>query len=188
MHEITLDNIKKIQKHRYFDGNDTYSNKLNNKLYLMTKLLMRQAYLNSGKEVLLLMNNRSYTYKITNGTVDSVALSDKMLKWMEKSKSTFTAFHNHPDDTSFSLDDLEQLILHSKLQLLILCTNSCKYCAGLYKSRQLSQKETQAILYYIAKYKERYKVDGHRDALPLIEKLTKQGILYFYAINEEVQQ
>lgn len=99
--KILLKNILKIECHRYFDNSVGNYSKLNKKIRSRTMINMLCSYINNGKELLLLMDNSSFRYKINTGDYKTVNLSDDMLQSMKRSNSTFTAFHNHPEETDF---------------------------------------------------------------------------------------
>ena len=178
--KILLQNILKIECHRYFDNSWRDYNKINKKIRTKTIINMLSAYLHRGKEVLLLMDNGSFKHKMNVGNYENVTISNEMKRFMNNSNSTFTAFHNHPKEGSFSLGDLEQIIIYDKIQLLVLCTNSCRYCAALYKPRSFTEKEIKAILTLFDSFKEKNNVDGHCNAKYFIQQLQEKGRLFYY--------
>ena len=189
MDEISLRNILKIECHRYFDSSWKDYNKINKKIRNKTIVNMLSAYFHKGKEVLLLMDNGNFKHKINVGDYEAVAISEEMETLMYNSNCTFTAFHNHPEESTFSLDDLEKLLYYEKIQLLVLCTNSCRYCAALYKPQNLSKRELRALSILIDKYKTKYNVDGHCSAIYFIKRLQeKEKIFYYEAMNRRVKK
>lgn len=179
MDKINVFNILKIQKHKYFD--DNY---VNNQLKLKTQLLMVNAFLHKGNETLLLMNNKTFKYTIySENDQNSVSFNSKMLSLLMDKTNLYTAIHNHPNESSFSIDDLIQLLRHEQLILLILCTNSCKYCAGLLKSNTVDNITSDKMLKYIKQYMYKNNLTGHSSAIPLIEYFSTRKLIYVYYIN-----
>ena len=137
----------------------------------------------SYKEEVSLRNYNTYRVN-TNMREDSVSMSAEMVIALNNNNSTkFTSIHNHPTDSNFYIDDLTQFILYSKMNLMILCTNSCKHSAALFKSQTIDSDTANNILIDISNYKINNNVDGHGDAMTLIQKYVSVGLLYFVRNN-----
>lgn len=180
---ISVENARKVQEHRYFISNS----ELNKTIYDKTITLLGFAYKNNSNEALLLFDDETFEYEYTTqNLVDTVCFNNNMIfKLTDVSNSkTYTAIHNHPTDASFSIGDLNQLMIYKKMSTLVLITNSCKYSAILYKTTRLTNiiqyKIISKVLEVLLKYKI---VSYHRDATKLIRKLQQYGLEYMYFQN-----
>lgn len=181
--KIEVENVRKIQKHRYFSDD----NKFNTQLYNKTIILLSEAYKNNSAETLLLMDNNTFNYRCTSqGNSDTVMFDDKMLEALLdiNNVSTFTAIHNHPNDGGFSLGDLKQLLIYKKINTLVLITNSCKHSAFLYKTYKLNNNIQGKIITKILNFMiDKDIVNIHHSALRLIQYMQRLGLIYLYYIN-----
>lgn len=175
---ITDDNIQKIPKHRYFSDN---TNNINDELYNKTIILMTVAQKKAnGNETLLLMRNSDFLYEVTSQhNVAEVSFNQKMLNALYTNNAeTYTAFHNHPDDGPFSLGDVKQILEYDKLVLLVLCTNSCKYSAALYKTNNSKQQINHILARIMQIAFSKNILNMHMDAKKLIKWLVPLGFEY----------
>lgn len=187
---ITKENVKKIPKHRYFDTtcsdiNEATKNKELNAEYnecIMRNLLL--AYKNNNTEALILMNNNTYQ-KWPNCNQDNinVYLSDAMVNELSRMDNcdTFTAFHNHTTDNSFSIKDIITFLDYGKMDTLVLVTNSCKYIAIMRKPYNIGNtgKILLSCMKKIIEFMiKKQVITGHESAVPLFPVLEHCNFWY----------
>jgi hypothetical protein len=139
---------------------------------------------NKGYETLLLMRLSDFKYEtVTNYREDMVSFSDNMEHNLNNNSNVYVAIHNHPNDSTFSVDDLQVLVEYNNLRAIFLCTNTCKYNAMILKNYTLSQKEIDIMRNYIKGYKQKNNGNGHISAEPLLKLFTDKRLLYVYYTN-----
>lgn len=180
--KITLNNIKNIKNHIYFDKTIHNYKIINKKIKSRLIILMFHAMLNKSKETLLLFNNKTFHYLISQHCSDfeNVFLSENMIDLLTNNEEiTYTAIHNHPNNSNFSLADLKQLFSYSKLQMIIVITNDCKNIAAIIKTGQVDFDTSQKLVIGINNYMSKKGVNEHYTAMKLIEYFHNKGMLLY---------
>ena len=179
--QITLENIKKIKCHHYFDNND-----LNKEIQEKTIIIMLAAMQNRGCETVLLWKAYTQNYWIsTSYDYWNVALNKEMIQELESYQAnSYIAIHNHPMDYSFSLLDILTFLDYEKIKLLLVCTNNCKHCAAVYKNNNFNNsKIISMVVALIRKLIAKNIINGHRDGVSLLKYLNTFGIEYIQFKN-----
>lgn len=170
---------RKIKKHIYFNSQVPNSTVINNEFHKSIVQLMEAAHKLKDKEVLVLMRNSDYyrcmtTSYLTNRVFFTTDMEDELLK---NNDITYSAFHNHPDNSNFSYSDLVMFIDYDKLLTICVCTNNCKHISLLIKTRELdttTKKEAKSEL-------SKIKIDfSNSKTLGILEKY---GISYLHRNN-----
>lgn len=165
--------------------NFTNDTKVDKQIHKKVKTLLYNAIKNKYTETLLLMDYNNFKYLLTtDNNYNSVAFSDKMKAKISNQvldNKIYIAIHNHPIDSGFSLDDLEQLLKYRKVFIVILVTNSCRYQAAMIKNMNLSDIEYINMLNRLDQYKKTNNVNGNYPAIDLIEEFCNEiKIFYIY--------
>lgn len=177
--KISISNILKIRKHKYFNDTVLYSEKINETLRSKIKILMLNAMLNNSTETLMLIENNTMKHILTcDNDYNNVTFSDTMKKSMDNMECTFTVIHNHPNNTNFSIRDLKTFIENGKLLYLIVCSNDCRHIAILGKTDIINEKNQHNMIKYINDYMNKNKLDEHSPADKLIQFFMTKGLLY----------
>lgn len=179
--KIKVSNILKIKKHRYF--NDTVVNytKLNSLLYKNLVKLMLSAMFNKSLETLLIidsdsMKSRTFTSHLNN----NVDIPDCIIEKLNNTndKTSFIMMHNHPNNTNFSIEDLNTFVSRPKISYLLVCTNDCKHIAIIGESSIINDTVRKKMLYVIEEYCKKNGLDEHSPADKLIQFFMTKGLLY----------
>jgi hypothetical protein len=178
--EISIKNILRIRKHIFFNNSVLYNDKINSILRNKIMILMLNAKLNKSTEALMLINNSNMKHLLTtNLDYNNVDFSYEMNRYMDdNTTNTYTAIHNHPNNSYFSIKDLKTFINYSSLAYVVVCTNSCQYIGMLGKTILINDNIKSRITSYIDKYIELNNLDEHSSAEKLIELLSEKGIVY----------
>lgn len=167
--------IKRIKKHIYF--NNTVNNyKMVNVVFHNTIVdLMKTALSLGDKEVLILLQNNNFaTRKTTSYMHDIVYLTTEMEDaLLSDNGTTFTAFHNHPDNGNISTDDINMLLKYEMLQIIVVVTNNCKYISLMIKTRKLCNEDKENVRKLNVDYCDKES----------IRKLEANGIYYMSRKN-----
>ncbi|MCM1222133.1 MAG: hypothetical protein NC548_47450 [Lachnospiraceae bacterium] len=186
---ISKDNIRKIRKFRYFrtdlDYTREYNNTWNRESYKNLLRLMTYAMLNNSTEVAILMRNQDFIYDIaTDNSYDAVRLNNNMRNaLLSVNDFTYTLFHNHPIDTSFSISDILSFLQYEKIDAIFVCTNNCKHIAVALKGDN-HIKARHAIYGILDKAVNKLHIirrDG--SAFTLLKILSKFDIVTLYYEN-----
>ena len=187
---ITIDNIKKIKRHRYFrvesisEGDREYNKKWNNESYKNLLRLMVVSMQNNCTETLILMRNEDFKFEITTDhSFTNVDFSYNMKRILILDNSyTYTAFHNHPNDSVFSVKDLITFLTTEKLDAMFVCTNSCKYIGLVLKGDR--HKHILSMVSKILSYAQKLSlIRSIAPADKLLDVLHKIDILTLYYSN-----
>lgn len=179
--KISISNILKIKRHKYFDETVLYSNKINEILQNKVKILMLNAKINNSTETLMLIENSTMRHILAcDNDYNNVNFSDKMILELKNidNVSTFTAIHNHPNNTNFSIKDLITFIDKGKLAYIMVCTNDCKNIGILGKTNIIDANTQVKMIKYINDYMNKNGLDEHSPADKLIQFFMTKGLLY----------
>lgn len=183
--KILRSNFDKIPKHRYFDTTnccvtDIQKNReLNREYDLCIKVTLLLAHKNNDTEALILLNNNTYNkYQSCNNDYMNVGLSPEMIKLLSRvdTDETYTAFHNHTTDNTFSIKDIICMLSYERINSIVVVTNSCKYIAIMTKPNSLSNtsklliKCTEKIIQFLM---DSHVITGHERAnyiFPILKK------------------
>lgn len=178
--KISIDNVLKIKRHKYFNESILYSAKINEILQSKIKILMLNAKMNNSTETLMLIENSTMKHMLScDNDYNNVNFSEKMLTEINRNyASTFTAIHNHPNNSNFSIQDLITFIDIVTLKYIIVCTNDCKNIGILGKARVIDGDIQARMAIYIKRYISKKGLNDHSSAVDLINYFTTKGLLY----------
>lgn len=136
---INEKDILKIRRHRYFNEIYDINKTIISIIFKYTQKQMLYANkIAKSTELLLLLCIETGKYKInTDFKNNKVSITNKMAYELadKNNKKHYIAFHNHPNNSSFSLDDIDMMLKYENITMIILTTNDCKYNAALYKTK-----------------------------------------------------
>lgn len=172
-----IDNIKinKIKNHLIFNKSVRNYKDINLNIFNLTLILMKEALKLKNKEVLLLFRNTDYAFEITTSYLENkVFLTTSMEEaLLEENSITYTAIHNHTNDSNLSFDDINMLLKYDKLVMIIMCTNNCKHESIIYKTMKIGKDNADII--------RNTKIDFNNKRY--ITMLENNGIYYIHRIN-----
>ena len=175
MVQINPEDVLRIPVNDYFDNNF-----INQKIMEKTQKLMLYASKHKSKECLLLFNTESFRHKTcTNKKDDTVELNKRMIFILNHTKKSYAVIHNHPADSSFSLMDLSVFLNYPNLIMMMVCTNSCKYCAAVLKSSTFDRKKQKEVLKKLIEHMELSGISGHSSALEIMNRMHQRGMISY---------
>lgn len=194
MATITLDNIHKIVRHKYFrvDDEEHKDDKKHNEILnevcyrSLVKLMIAAMKCNNGAyEFLMLVRNNDFEYAITTDYSSmTVGYSERMLNELRRGLDcTYLAFHNHTDETSFSILDILAFLENKRLTVLFVISNNCRYIEVVLKgNKHLKIQQLIAKLLNFLTNKVGI-LSKHASAKMLIEILEHLDITYLQYYN-----
>lgn len=182
---ITKDNIKRIQRHRYFDEQTTdidiltKNKELNSCIKLNLQRLMVAAAKSNNMETVIAVDLDTLGWiGATDYLPMDVSLSPQMEQAFLTSGNTFVAMHNHPNNSTFSIADVMVLVHYPNLQTIFMCTNNCDFIEMLDKGDKNFKPLVKVVLSIINKLININIINRHSAAKYLIKFLVKYGFIY----------
>ncbi len=182
---ITKENIKKIQRHRYYDEQATdidvlQKNKiLNSCIKKNLQRLMVAAAKSNNMETVVAVDLDTLGWAVATDYLPmDVSLSPQMEQAFLTSGNTFIAMHNHPNNATFSIADVMVLVHYPNLQTIFMCTNNCDFIEMLDKGNKNFKPLVKVVLSIVTKLINKNIINRHGDAKHLISFLVKSGFIY----------
>lgn len=177
--KINIINILRIKKHRYFNESLNNHTRLNKIIYYSIVKLMIHAMMNNSLETLLIIDEKFKSKIYTSNDINNVNIPDNILNIMNRGvNAKYIMMHNHPDNSNFSIKDLNTFIARCNIVYLVIVTNDCKHIAILGMNENVNDELRKRMISTIEKYCVKNKLDEHASATKLIEFFQSKGLLY----------
>lgn len=175
MDKINRKDIFKIALNTYFDNPE-----LNKRLKEKTQKLMFYAHWHKSKECLMIFSIESFRHKVcTDKDENKVGFNAKMRQILRERDKRFIVIHNHPTDTSFSLMDLKEFLQYPNVLMMMVCTNSCKYCAAVLKDAGFDERKQELLDEWLDRQFKSGQLNEHGSALEILSRLHQRGLMYY---------
>lgn len=182
---ITKDNIRRIQRHRYFDEHDKDANialknkNINSQIQLNLQRLMISAMQHNNTEVMIALDLDTFNWRgHTDNDYMNVSIPTNIGSAIINSNHRFVAMHNHPNNLPFSIADILVLIGYPNLKTIFMCTNNCNFIEVLDKSNVKINPILDIFINILMKLIDKNIINRHSDAKYIINILIKFGFTY----------